>query len=67
MSKDKSNVPNNPYKRDNRDNLYNQRKKITAKKKTPDFSEVFQVPTEVKQAIHLTDGGGIKISNIRYD
>ena len=48
MSKDKSNVPNNPYKRDNRDNLYNQRKKITAKKKTPDFSEVFQVPTEVK-------------------
>ena len=60
MSKDNSNFPNNPYKRDNRDNVDNQTDYFTAEKKTPAFSEYFQVPTDVKEAIDLTDGGSIK-------
>ena len=60
FSKDKSNVPNNPYKRNNRDNIDNQRYYFTSEKKTPAFSEFLQVPTEVKEAIDLTDIDSIK-------
>ena len=60
MSKYNSNVSNNPYKRGNRENVDNQRDYFTAEKKTPTFSEFFLVPTEVKEAIDLTDGGSIK-------
>ena len=45
MSKDISNVLNNLYKLDNRDNVDNQRDYFTAEKKTAAFPELFQVPT----------------------
>ena len=38
MSKNNLNVPNNPYKRDNRDNVNNKTDYFTAENKTPDFS-----------------------------
>ena len=42
MSKDKLNVPNNnPYKRDNREDLDNQRDYFTPENKMADFSEFF--------------------------
>ena len=59
-SKDNSNVPQTPYKRGNRDNVDNQTDHFNAENKTPAFSEFFQVPTDVKEAINLTDGGIIK-------
>ena len=55
FSKDNSNVPNNTHKHVNRDNVENQRDYFTSEKKTPDFSEFYQVSTEVKEAINLTD------------
>ena len=60
ISKDNSNVPNNSYKRYNRDNVYNQIYYFTAENKTSAFSKFFQVPTEVKEAIDLTNGCSIK-------
>ena len=53
-SKDKSNFPINPYKHSSRDKEDNQKDNFTAEKKTPDFSELFQVPNEVKEAIDIT-------------
>ena len=71
MPKYYSNIPNNPYNRGNRDNVDHQRDHFSAEKKTPSFSELFQVPNDVKDAIHLTDGGIIKpvtsdMSNIGF-
>ena len=54
------NAPNNPHKRDNIENVDNQRDHFNAEKKTPDFSELFQVLTEVKEAIDIPDGFSIK-------
>ena len=54
------NVPNNSYRGGNKDNVDNQRDYFTAEKNTPYFSEFFQVPTDVKEAIYLTGRGSIK-------
>ena len=54
------NVPYNPYKISNRDNVDNQKDYFAAENETPDFPELFQVPTDVKEAIDLTDGVSIK-------
>ena len=60
ISKDNSNVPNNPYKRNNIDNLYNQREFLLKKRRHQIFLEFFQVTTKVNEAIDITDGGIIK-------
>ena len=54
------NVLSNPYKRDDIDYLDNQTEYFTAENKAPDFSSFFQVPTDAKESINLTDGGSIK-------
>ena len=71
MSKDNSNFPINPYKHSIRNKEDNQTDNFTAEKKTPDFSEFFQVPNEVKEAIDITYVGSIKLvisemSNISF-
>ena len=48
ISKDNSSIPINSYKYSSRDKGYNQSENSPAEKKTPYFSEFFQVPNEVK-------------------
>ena len=60
MAKYNFNVLNNRYKRDHIDNVDNQTYSFTEENKAPYFSEFFQVPTDVKEATYLTDGGSIK-------
>ena len=60
MSENNSNAPNNTYKLGNTDNVYSQTVYFTVENKTPYFFRIFQVPTDVKEAIYLTYGGGIK-------
>ena len=60
MSKYKLNVPNNTYKRGNIYNVDNQTDYFISEKKTLDFSELFQVSTDINEAVDLTDGGIIK-------
>ena len=60
MSKYKLNFPNNTYKRGNIYNVDNQTDYFIAENKTLDFSELFQVSTDINEAVDLTDGGIIK-------
>ena len=53
ISEDNSNVSNNTYKQGTRDKKDNQRNHFTSEKKTPNFPEFFQVPTDLKEAIGL--------------
>ena len=60
LLKNNLNLPISPYKHTSRDIKDNQTDNYPAKKKTPCFKELFQVPNEVKEAIYLTEGGIIK-------
>ena len=60
ISKDNSSIPINSYKYSSRDEGYNQSETSPAEKKTPYFSEFFQLSTDVKEATDLTCGGSIK-------
>ena len=58
--KDNLNVSINPYKQSSRNKKDNQTDDATTENKTPDFSEIFQVPNEAKEASDITYGASIK-------
>ena len=60
MFEDNLNVPINPYKQISRDNVFNKTENATAEKKTPAFSEFFQVPNGVKESVYFTLGVSIE-------
>ena len=55
MSKNKFNVSNNTYKKSSISKRDNKTQKTAAEKKIPSFSESFDLPKELIEAVELTN------------